>query len=102
MSLKKRILTGIGAMAFIALLALNVMLAKDESLSQSFLSLSLLERSVYAQTEGPGDTDCIYIEDGIPVVSCSTDGRGCCYINITYCLCEWTGSPLDFCNPCYT
>lgn len=53
MTLKKRILTGIGALAFSALLALNMKLVNSSNIQEAgFASLSLVELEVQAQSEG--------------------------------------------------
>lgn len=59
MESKKRILTGIGVLAFVALLALNVHLVNTTRVQQKgFASLSLLELEVQAQSEGEGGGGC--------------------------------------------
>lgn len=56
MTFKKRILTGIGALAFLAVLVLNVQLVNTSSVQEEgFASLSLVELEVQAQSEGEDD-----------------------------------------------
>lgn len=58
MTLKKRILTGMGALAFIGLLALNVHLVNTANVQEAgFASITLLEIEVQAQTEGGDECD---------------------------------------------
>ena len=56
MTLKKRILIGIGALALMVLLALNVHLVNTyHSQDEGFASFSLVELEVQAQGEGEGN-----------------------------------------------
>lgn len=79
MTLKKRIFTGIGALAFMALLALNVQLVKSsQGGEEGFASLSLVELAASAQSEGGGGGG------GSTGTCCPTTSGATCIIGIYY------------------
>lgn len=101
MTFKKRILTGIGALAFMALLALNVHLVHSPYSERSPLNLNLLELSAHADGEDP------------IIISCpATDRYGQCHecmetssswLTGPIYQCVYTGITIDNCPIyCYT
>lgn len=95
MNFRRKILTGIGALAFVVLLALNMQLVQNIAPQQSSVSLSLIENAAIAQ----GEYDCFYPDENWnPVVSCG-QYDGCCWIRNAVQDCDWTGSPQDWCKP---
>lgn len=71
MKLRKRILTGIGALAFMALVVLNVQLIHKRSIDQSVSGISLVELA--AQAQGQGESNCTANDPG----ECSASATAC-------------------------
>jgi len=93
----KNLMYTIGITAFLVCGIFNV----TATLNNPFFGMSHIALAQGSGTGGSGD--CFYVQNGTVVVSCGGDlYKGCCWVELEFCRCSWTGSPMDKCFPCYS
>lgn len=83
----------LAGLLFMVFTAVNVTVSKSYLGNERGNQFSLVQ----LQAEAQSGTECFYVENGVPVVSCGSDD-GCCWYRDPFGDCRFSGSPTDYCT----